>query len=187
MGRQPNVRVSHCDAVQCIAREHLVLQPIASVTGARTVSFHDFKSQNFKLSVSNYKNKYVAYLSVLSQISNCQSLGRKNKHAILKTDRTALLRDCRETALFLYAALFVCTALLVCTALFAYCTFCVLHFLCTALLLRTALCVYRTFVIICVSRETARIGRDEAQDKAGEHRDSEPHTRRVHTLTTPQE
>ena len=44
-----------------------------------TVSFHNFKSQNFKLSVSNPKNKYVVYLSVLSQISNCQSLGRKNK------------------------------------------------------------------------------------------------------------
>ena len=27
-------------------------------------------------------------MSVLSQISNCQSLGRKNKHEILKTDRT---------------------------------------------------------------------------------------------------
>ena len=54
---------------------------------APTVSFHNFKSQNFKLSVSNPKNKHVAYLSVLSQISNCQSLGRKNKHEILKTDR----------------------------------------------------------------------------------------------------
>ena len=40
------------------------------------------------MSVSNSKSKYVAYLSVLSQISNCQSLGRKNKHDILKTDRT---------------------------------------------------------------------------------------------------
>ena len=30
-----------------------------------TVSFHNFKSQNFKLSVSNPKSKYVAYLSVL--------------------------------------------------------------------------------------------------------------------------
>ena len=39
------------------------------------------------MSVSNPKSKYVAYLSVLSQISNCQSLGRKNKHEILKTDR----------------------------------------------------------------------------------------------------
>ena len=44
-----------------------------------TVSFHNFKSQNFKLSVSNPKNKHVAYLSVLSQISNCQGLGRKIK------------------------------------------------------------------------------------------------------------
>ena len=52
-----------------------------------TVSFHNFKSQNFKLSVSNPKSKYVAYVSVLSQISNCQSLGGKNKHTILKTDR----------------------------------------------------------------------------------------------------
>ena len=52
-----------------------------------TVSFHNFKSQNFKLSVSNPKSKYVAYLSVLSQISNCQGLGRKNRFEILKTDR----------------------------------------------------------------------------------------------------
>ena len=55
-----------------------------------TVSCHNFKSQNFKLSVSNPKSKYVAYLSVLSQISNCQGLGRKNKLEILKTDRTLL-------------------------------------------------------------------------------------------------
>ena len=40
------------------------------------------------MSVSNPKSKYVAYLSVLSQISNCQGLGRKNKHEVLKTDRT---------------------------------------------------------------------------------------------------
>ena len=52
-----------------------------------TVSFHNLKSQNFKLSVSNPKSKYVAYVSVLSQISNCQGLGRKNKFEILKTDR----------------------------------------------------------------------------------------------------
>ena len=52
-----------------------------------TVSFHNFKSNEIKLSVSNPKNKHVVYLSVLSQISNCQSLGRKNKHDILKTDR----------------------------------------------------------------------------------------------------
>ena len=55
---------------------------------ASTVSFHNFNSQNFKLSVSNPKSKYVAYVSVLSQISNCQGLGRKNKHEILKTDRS---------------------------------------------------------------------------------------------------
>ena len=53
-----------------------------------TVSFHIFKSQNLWLSVSNPKSKYVAHLSVLSQIQNCQGLGRKNKHEILKTDRT---------------------------------------------------------------------------------------------------
>ena len=56
-------------------------------TAQVTVSFHNFKLQNLKLSVSNPKSKYVAYLSVLSQISNCQGLGRKNKHEILKTDR----------------------------------------------------------------------------------------------------
>ena len=54
---------------------------------ALTVSFHNFKSQNFKLSVSIPKSKYVAYVSVLSRISNCQGLGRKNKNDILKTDR----------------------------------------------------------------------------------------------------
>ena len=42
-----------------------------------TVSFHNFKSRNFKLSVSNPKSKYVAYVSVLSQILNCQGLGCK--------------------------------------------------------------------------------------------------------------
>ena len=51
------------------------------------VSFHNFKSQIFKLRVSNPKSKYVAYFFVLSQFSNCQGLGRKNKHQILKTDR----------------------------------------------------------------------------------------------------
>ena len=56
--------------------------------GVRTVSFHNFESRNFKSSVSNPKSKHVAYLSVLSQISNCQSLGRKHKHEILKTDRS---------------------------------------------------------------------------------------------------
>ena len=55
----------------------------------RTVSFlHNFKSQNFKLSVSIPKNKHVVYVSVLPQSSNCQGLGRKSKHEILKTDRT---------------------------------------------------------------------------------------------------
>ena len=53
-----------------------------------TVSFHNFKSQKFKLSVSNPKSKYVAYMSVLSRISNCQGLGRKNRHEIVKTDRS---------------------------------------------------------------------------------------------------
>ena len=37
--------------------------------------------------ILNRKGKYVAYESVLSQISNCQGLGRKNKHDFLKTDR----------------------------------------------------------------------------------------------------
>ena len=65
-----------------------------------TVSFHNFKSQNFKLSVSNLKNKYVVDLSVLSQISNCQSLGRKNKHEILKTDRMYFLGS--STAIYFH-------------------------------------------------------------------------------------
>ena len=56
-----------------------------------TVSFHNFKSQNVKLSISNPRSKYAVYLSALSHISNCQGLGCKNKHEILKTDRTANL------------------------------------------------------------------------------------------------
>ena len=59
----------------------------SSSSSSSTVSFHNFKSRNFKLSVPNPKNKYVAYVSVLSQISNCQGLGRKSKREILKTDR----------------------------------------------------------------------------------------------------
>ena len=47
----------------------------------------NFKSQNLKLSVSNPKSIYVAYLSVLSQVSSCQGLGRKNKHEISEFDR----------------------------------------------------------------------------------------------------
>ena len=69
-----------------------LLQPCFHVAGISrgTVSFHNFKSQKLKLSVSNPKSEYVAHLSVLSQISNCQGLGRKNKHEILKTDRNVI-------------------------------------------------------------------------------------------------
>ena len=72
-----------------------------------TVSFHNFKSQNFKLSVSNPKIKYVAYVSVLSQISNCQGLGRKHNFECLKTDRIIieyfefLKTDCNHNFKFL--------------------------------------------------------------------------------------
>ena len=64
----------------------------SSAAGRRvlTVSFNNLKSQNLKLSVSDPKNKYVACVSALSQISICQSLGRKNKHETLKTDRSLL-------------------------------------------------------------------------------------------------
>ena len=58
-----------------------------------TPSVHNFKSQNFKLCVSNPKNKYAAYVSVLSQISNCQGLGCKHKHEMLKTDSKHLPVD----------------------------------------------------------------------------------------------
>ena len=61
---------------------------IIIIINASTVSFHNFKSQNLKLSVSSPKSKHVACLSVLSRISNSQSLGRKNEHEISKTDRS---------------------------------------------------------------------------------------------------
>ena len=66
-----------------------LLQLFVAASHWNTVSFHNFKSQIFKSSVSNPKSKYVAYVSVLSRISNCQGIGRKNKHKILKTDRIA--------------------------------------------------------------------------------------------------
>ena len=67
-----------------------------------TVSFHNFKSQNFKSSVSNPESKHVAYLYVLSQISNCQGLGRKNKFENLKTYRREREREhtCLELICF---------------------------------------------------------------------------------------
>ena len=68
----------------CLKQAKHISGPQMVVLPHDTVSFHNFKSQNFKLSVSNPKSTYVAYLSVLSQISNCQSLGRKNKHDIWK-------------------------------------------------------------------------------------------------------
>ena len=43
------------------------------------------------MSISNPKSKYVAYVFVLSQFSNCQGLGRKNKHDILKVDRIIMI------------------------------------------------------------------------------------------------
>ena len=73
-----------------VARERRLRTVHTDVLGGITVSFHNFKSQNFKLSVSNPKSKYVPYLYVLSQMLNCQGLGRKNKHDILKTDRNYL-------------------------------------------------------------------------------------------------
>ena len=45
-----------------------VANMVSVVLKCSTVSFHNCKSQNFKLSVSNPKSKYVAYLSVPSQI-----------------------------------------------------------------------------------------------------------------------
>ena len=78
---------------------------MASMTMVFTVSFHNFKSQNFKLSVSNPKNEHVAYVSVLSQISNCQGLGRENKLEILKTYRRSSLQKepmpCRHIPLLM--------------------------------------------------------------------------------------
>ena len=61
--------------------------PCGQPCGTPTVSFHNFKSQNVKLSVSNPKIEYVAYVSVLSQISNSQGLGRKINFEILKAYR----------------------------------------------------------------------------------------------------
>ena len=69
----------------------IIISISSSSSTISTVSFHNFKSQDFKFSVSNPKSKYAAYSSVLSRISNCQGLGRKNKHEILKTDRMIII------------------------------------------------------------------------------------------------
>ena len=82
-----------CEVDSPDGKTALGLVHVTQIREHSTVSFNNFKSQNFKLSVSNPKSKYVAYLSVLSQISNCQGLGRKSKHEILKTDRTVKYSD----------------------------------------------------------------------------------------------
>ena len=72
------------------------------------VSFHNFKSQNFKLSVSNPISKYVAYLSIMSNISNCQGPGRKNKHENLKTDRIAYSLYYSSIMLYYNTGIYAC-------------------------------------------------------------------------------
>ena len=80
--------VKEDEPVQEAVIETIIEEEVKQVTYGQ-VSFHNFKSRNFKLSVSNPKNKCVAYVSVLSLISNCQGLGRKNNFEILKTGRKA--------------------------------------------------------------------------------------------------
>ena len=94
-----------------------------------TVSFHNFKSQNFELSVSNPKSKYVAYVSVLSQMLNCQGLGRKNNHDILKTDRnsyTTVPWEGRRVVLpgQLYINIILCTILYIYICIYIYTVMC---------------------------------------------------------------
>ena len=73
-----------------ISEKRNILLQIQVCSNLRYGQFSQFQVANFKLSVSNPKNKYVAYLSVLSRISDCQGPGRKSKHEILKTDRTGI-------------------------------------------------------------------------------------------------
>ena len=98
LGVEVNICNCPLQALSCcclfIRALFLFIHPLGHVTARRshdgddafpaarrhTVSFHNFKSQNFKLSVSDPKSKYVVCFSVLSQISNCQSLGRKHEH-----------------------------------------------------------------------------------------------------------
>ena len=72
--------VQQVSALCCDGQSHLPVNQVhvcLNIDSANTctVSFHNFKSQILKLSVSNPKSQYVAYVSVLSQISNCQGLG----------------------------------------------------------------------------------------------------------------
>ena len=74
-----------------------------------TIGFHNFKSQNFKLSVSNPESKYVAYVSVLSQVSNCQGLGGKSKHEFLKTDRIYIYIYIYTYTIYIYIYVYIHT------------------------------------------------------------------------------
>ena len=92
------------DEVGVHGRREEGVRPVVS-TISTTVSFHNFKSQNFKSSVSNPKSKYVAYLSVRSRISNCQGLGRKNKFEILKTDRSTISTSMKSATISMFSSI----------------------------------------------------------------------------------
>ena len=94
---------------------------------ARGVLFYIIRSVFI---ISN--RKYVAYLSVLSQISNCQGLGRKNKHEMLKTDRVQSITLC-YIMLQYNSICFVMTQQLYCTV--------VCHVSCNYIICN-AMCIY---------------------------------------------
>ena len=91
----------------CVCIHMYICIYIYMYTHMYTVSFHNFKSQNLKLSVSNPKSKYLAYLSVLYQISNCQGLGRKSKHEILKAYHTYIY-ICEYVYMCMYVYVYIC-------------------------------------------------------------------------------
>ena len=82
----------------------LSLIVVISSSNSNTASFHNFKSQNLKLSVSNPEKKYVACVSVLSRISNSQGLGRKSKVDILRTDRSS---SCMYVCMYVYIYIYI--------------------------------------------------------------------------------
>ena len=86
-------------------------------------------------------------MSVLSQISNCQSLGRKNKHEILKTDRIppprCATRPCRRTAVIVIMIIVIIIIIIIKIRI-------VIIIIIIAIVLSLLLCLSLLFVVVVV-------------------------------------
>ena len=111
----------------------------------------NFKSQKIKLRVSNPKSKYVAYLSVLSQFSNCQGLGRKNKHYFLKTDRIICIYVYVYVCMYMYVYIYIYIYIYIHTYIHTYtCMHMYITHLCIYIIhVRVYVCIYIYIYNVC--------------------------------------